>query len=187
MTSRLFVPAGLALALCSAAAWSAPMFGDQRPMSNYDSNGDGTVTMDEVQASRTAEFAAIDSNGDGYAGLAEFIAWGETQQAAQFNTLDTDQNGALSETEFVGSKTGRHATMASEIFKLADSDGSASLSPAEFQVLDPVSARAIQGFAHMDTDNDLKVSKTEYLTVPAGRGHGGGAGGPGGGRGGPGG
>lgn len=159
--------------LLVSAAVSAPAFARGGPKgppapSEFDANGDGTVTSEEILAARTEEFGKIDANSDGYITLAELQAWPAKKQAEKFASLDTDSSGGLSQTEFLSGKTGRAATLGAKVFKLADANGDSSLSLDEFNALAPPEAgRELFRLAALDTDDDGKISLAEYTAEPA--------------------
>ncbi|MCI4646440.1 MAG: EF-hand domain-containing protein [Hyphomonadaceae bacterium] len=72
-----------------------------------DTDGDGTVTRDEVEAVRVEKFSAADSNGDGTISVEEFTAAAEAREAERraerharmFERLDKDSDGTLSAAE----------------------------------------------------------------------------------------
>jgi hypothetical protein len=170
MFPRKSIIAGLLLA-SSATALPAfahgPRGGGPFP-SEYDANGDGTVTSEEIQAARAEEFAKIDANGDGYISLAELQAWPAKRQEEKFASLDADGSGSLSQAEFLGDKTGRAATLGAKVFKLADANGDGALSLDEFKALaPPEGGRELFHFAALDTDDDGKISAAEYTAAPA--------------------
>lgn len=160
--TRAFLLGSLLLAL-STPALAKP--GHFLPES-YDLDSDGKITKSEIRTARTTEFTAIDSNSDGYASLAELQTWLTAKQTSDFNSLDSDSSGALSQSEFVADSTDQRLAAATEVFKLADSNGDSTLSADEFKALHPVIHASIHQFVHLDSDRDLQISQTEYLTPP---------------------
>ncbi|NOS86965.1 MAG: hypothetical protein HOP34_00245 [Methylococcaceae bacterium] len=131
-----------------------------------DTNGDGKISADEWTAARTTEFTALDTDASGDLTLAEVEAGLAKRIADHFTSLDADSSAQLSLAEFVGSKTGKAATMATRVFDLADKDNTDSLSADEFTALAPGAGAAIHHFAHLDQDANNLVSKDEFLTPP---------------------
>lgn len=172
MLHRTSLGAALILALSASAALASPGAGPRFPAS-YDQDGNGRVTLAEIQAARTAEFTAIDTDNDGYASPAEAKAWLATRQTSDYTALDKDASGSVSQAEFVGSATGQALKGAKEAFALADTSGDSALSQDEFSALHPVLPEAVHLFLDLDADYDLQVSEDEYLTLPGPGGHGG--------------
>ena len=81
---------------------------DGEHMKAMDTNGDGDISKEEVQAFRATMFNAADANQDGALTLDEMVAHHETmeaqrkaeRQARMFEKLDTDANGTVSAAEF---------------------------------------------------------------------------------------
>ncbi|MDD1650627.1 MAG: EF-hand domain-containing protein, partial [Methylococcaceae bacterium] len=69
-------------------------------------------------------------------------------------------------TEFVNDKTERQAVLANNLFRIADSDASGSLSEEEFTALASLTVNPIFPFAAMDVDGDGQVSEEEFTTPP---------------------
>ncbi|MBR9806529.1 MAG: hypothetical protein GYB49_04820 [Alphaproteobacteria bacterium] len=77
-------------------------------MAQMDTNGDGDISKEEVEAFRAAKFAEIDTNADGQVSPDEMTAHHEAQRAQRrverearmFAKMDTDGDGAISAEEF---------------------------------------------------------------------------------------
>jgi len=76
-------------------------------LKQFDANGDGKISLEEIQSGRKAEAAALDANGDGKLSADELVA-GEMRQIqarvearvkARIEALDTDGDGMLSAAE----------------------------------------------------------------------------------------
>lgn len=136
---------------------------------DYDTNRDGTITQDEVQAGRALEFMGIDTDASGYLGVEEVQAWLEQQQSKQFDQLDIDHNGLLSPEEFVDARTGRALRIAKKTFKFTDTNTDGALSLSEYNVLKPVNLDLIRLFSVLDLDDDDQISQGEYLQAVSAR------------------
>lgn len=174
MHKHQFIKSVLTISLSIAIPLQAGAFQDP---TEFDSNGDGKVTAQEIQAGLSALFTKIDTTGDKYLSLAEIQAWRASEQVDRFNALDTDKSSTLSLAELQATGTQKQfpENITEEIFNLLDSDKNASLTWDEYAVLEPGKGQMIRHFARMDTDNDLQISETEFLTAPTP-----GQGGPGG-------
>ncbi len=132
-----------------------------------DTNADGRISVTEITAARTAEFAVINTTVADDVTFAEFSAYTTKQQTAKLTSLDTDNTGTLSLAEFtVGQTDANTVSVATEIFDLADSNDDKALSAAEFNVLLPNAGGAIHQFAMLDQNYDLVISQAEYLAAP---------------------
>jgi hypothetical protein len=133
--------AGLLLAIAAAPIVAQEMGGpggpdeDSRPMfEQFDADGDGSVTMEEVEAQRGARFAETDTNGDGAVSLEEFTARAAaraTERAtAMFERLDADGDGSLSRD--VLELHGPRGHMGERMFSGLDADEDGAVSEDEF-------------------------------------------------------
>ncbi len=88
----------LAMTLLSIGASSAFADGNhaQRWFDRLDTNKDGVISHDEVNARQAERFAKIDADGDGMISPAEYNARAE----AHFTRADTDGNGEITKDEF---------------------------------------------------------------------------------------
>lgn len=95
---------------------NGPMMADDAPLGGawpridlkqFDANGDGKISLDEIQSGRKAEAAALDANGDGKLSADELVAGEmrriqtgvEARVKARIAALDTDGDGMLSAAE----------------------------------------------------------------------------------------
>ncbi|MGY6215075.1 hypothetical protein ACW73L_07935 [Methylolobus aquaticus] len=131
-----------------------------------DTDGDGKISKAEIEAARGTEFKAADTDGDDSLTLAELKSWMARRVEDRFKALDTDGNGLVSPAELTSGKSGRRATMLSNLLKQGDLDGGGSLSLEEFRLLASSASKAGLFFAGMDANGDGKVSKAEYLAPP---------------------
>ncbi|WP_298921326.1 calcium-binding protein [uncultured Roseobacter sp.] len=95
-----------------------------------DSDGDGKVTLEEMQAHGAARLAKVDADGDGFLTLPEIEA-AASERAKQrasrmMDRLDADEDGKISAEELENS--GR----AERRFQRADKDGDGAVTKAEF-------------------------------------------------------
>jgi hypothetical protein len=104
---------------------------DSEHMKAVDTNGDGDISKEEIQAFRTTMFNAADADQDGALTLDEMTLHHDTMEAQR--------------------KAERQARM----FEKLDADGNGMVSAAEF------AARPMRGMERFDTDGDGTVSDEE--------------------------
>ena len=99
-----------------------------------DANGDGSISMEELQSATQAPFAEADADGDGSISREEMRSYLMDQQARRVEKMldrlisqwDENGDGAVSAEEFGGKRNpGR-------MFERLDSDGDGSISMEEF-------------------------------------------------------
>lgn len=153
---------GLSLA---AGAWGGP---------HHDHGPKLPLALDDVASRTTAVFEAADANGDGELTLEEFAAVklpghhrrhgppakGQRLQhddAELFDAMDKDADGMLSRDE--ASRDNRRAAarslMRQRAFASLDSDGSGTLSAAEF-------SKRLARLKQLDENQDGEISRDEF-------------------------
>lgn len=110
-----------------------PGAGGHGPKMNFqelDSNGDGQITQEEMDARATTRFSEADANGDGTLSKAELEAQGQKRMSDRISGMiarfDKDGDGALSQDEMPGPRR------AGRMFDHFDSDASGGISEQEF-------------------------------------------------------
>ncbi len=121
-----------------------------------DSNGDGVLSRDEEPRGRRRG-PSMDTNGDGSVDLNEFQAARPNMTADKFAEIDTNNDGLLSREERPRRKDHKGR---SERFAALDTDGSGGVSLGEMQAAK--SAKLGEQFARMDTDGNGEVSLEEH-------------------------
>jgi len=117
------------------------------------------VSADEGAGPREIEFSAVDTNGDGLLTMAELEAVG----AARFTAADTDGDGALSVEEIVALRdadaSARAERRASRMLNRLDENGDGVLQMEEMAETRPPLDRM---FERVDTDEDGAISEAEF-------------------------
>ena len=109
--------------------------GPQMNLEQVDINGDGNISLDEINADRSARFASADANGDGGLTLDEFTSAREAEREARqaermtkhFERLDADGDGIVTLAEqdaFAAERT-------EKMFQRVDSNDDGVISEAE--------------------------------------------------------
>ena len=135
-----------------------------------DTDGDGRISPEEMQAARLVEFNAIRGE-DYFVTLAEMATGQLNKAGARYTALNTDGTEGLTIAEFTAGKTGESAVTATNLFKIGDADGNSLLTLDEYKAFVAVAMSPILPFAAMDTNGDAKLSEAEFTTLPR---HGGG-------------
>ena len=131
-TLALLIP--LALALPASA--DQPKRGAM-DFSQMDQNGDGAITLEEMQAGPAAMFANADTNGDGNLSRDELIAAATLRAAGNIDRMltraDANGDGMLSTDELASMQEGRRETRMARMFERVDADENGSLSAEELE------------------------------------------------------
>ena len=109
--------------------------GPQMSLERLDANGDGNISLEEINAERTERFSSADANGDGGLTLEEFTAAREAEREERraermtkhFERLDADGDGVVTMAEqdaFAEERTER-------MFSRIDSNDDGVISEAE--------------------------------------------------------
>jgi Ca2+-binding EF-hand superfamily protein len=145
--NKLSIYAGLmVLSVTSAAALhAAPV--------KADADGNRVITKSEAMASADARFAKIDVNGDGTLNAADRTA----MVAKLFVIMDTDKNGAISQSEFMAAHEAGVERRADRRERRMVRIGASMREERQRDRL-----RAIAMMARADTNGDKSVTQAEY-------------------------
>ena len=109
-------------------------------------------------------FSTLDTDGDGSVTLAEMQARGD----ARFAEVDTDGDGGLSEAELTASANDRATDRVTRMLEEHDANGDGVLQPSEMpQRSDDRTARM---FEHVDADSDGAITEAEFEAAKDGMG-----------------
>jgi Ca2+-binding EF-hand superfamily protein len=106
----VMIPTALVL---PAVAQDGPPGGPRMVFEEMDLNGDGAVTLEEMEGARAARFAEADANGDGALDRDELLAAGAERMARGIDRMleraDADGDGAVTLEELADARPGRRA------------------------------------------------------------------------------
>jgi len=127
-TTFIITISSTALALTTMAAFANARGPD---FSTLDADGNGEVTMEEMQASAQGRFEQADTDGDGFLSQAELEAHSKARAADRaermISRMDKNDDGKLSPDEMT------HRRNPERFFKRMDKDNNGSISEAEFE------------------------------------------------------
>ena len=105
---KIFTLLTLACLAATSTTVLAGGHGKGKFMNFFDTNQDGTVTIDEFNDSAKARFKRIDSNNDGNVSEDEFRTYIKSRRAERkqqhFAKMDTDKDGQLTKDEYIAYK-----------------------------------------------------------------------------------
>jgi len=138
-------------------------------LAEYDSDGNGMISLAEMSAAKTASFNEGDSNSDSFLSWDEFVTLQANQHTkkieAHYNSIDTDNSGSVTLTEFNATYPRATTTQANNAFSLIAGDDS-TLSLAEFtDLMGAVNHKKVWRFVMMDSDADNQLSLDEYTAT----------------------
>ena len=104
-------------------------------IAQFDSNGDGQVTLEEIQAKRAADAAALDGDGDGMISKDELVAFElakeksriEARVNKRFEAQDSNGDGMLSAAELI------ERPLPTQLFERLDRNNDGAVSAQEMQ------------------------------------------------------
>lgn len=157
--ASLIAAGGSALVAQEAAKGEDRM---QERFTQMDTNGDGALSQEEIQASADARFAAMDADGDGFLTAEEMQAAAAARRADRgqrmLERLDADGNGSLSAQELAAMGEGKMGKRSDRMMQRMDANEDGKLSPEE--MAGRHSPERI--FEKLDADEDGSVSAEEF-------------------------
>ena len=124
------IAAGFTLIAADASAQGRPDF------ATLDANGDGQLTLEEMQAAGDVRFASADTNGDGILTEDELLATANERAAERvarmLERLDTIEDGGLSQREIEVAQR-RGGEISERMFNRIDADENGTVSAEEFE------------------------------------------------------
>lgn len=128
----------------------------------YDTDQDGVISQQEAQAvpALSDNFNRIDTNRSGGIDPNEFTAASANIADIQFNQVDLNGDGVISEREAAAMPASLYS-----MFDAVDADGDGNVSQVEYQA---ATVNLMQGldFNSLDTDNDGVISEMEADQSP---------------------
>jgi uncharacterized protein (DUF2141 family) len=155
--TRMALLAGLSTAMIATAV-SAQTFREHF-MTNWDSNSDGVVTLDEVKERRESMFLAFDANEDGYLDSEEQKALGEMRDTEQASMAEEgiQRPGGMGQGMGKGMGFGMNAQAGGMgQGRMIDTDGDGKFSRDEFVGMSQ------QWLARFDANGDGVISQDDF-------------------------
>lgn len=136
MQSKTMILSVLGAAMVASAGFAVAQgkggHGERPSFEEVDTNGDGKITRDEMQAHAATRFGEADSDGDGAISREEMIAQAmarvETRVDRMMGRMDADDDGKVSQAEMQKMRDKHMGRMIERM----DSDGDGTLTKEEF-------------------------------------------------------
>lgn len=135
-TQILMVAIVAGIILQAVPAMAQDMRGDRPDFATLDTDGDGALTLEELQGAAAAQFAKVDTDGDGLLSADELTAAraeaAEARVARMVERLDTNEDGGISLAELQVVRRGGDQ-MSERMFGRIDADDNGTISAEEFE------------------------------------------------------
>lgn len=136
MQSKTMILSVLGAAMVASAGFAVAQgkggHGERPSFEEVDTNGDGKITRDEMQAHAATRFGEADSDGDGAISRAEMLAKAmaraEKRVDRMMGRMDADDDGKVSQAEMQQMRDKHMGRMIERM----DTDGDGALSKEEF-------------------------------------------------------
>jgi Ca2+-binding EF-hand superfamily protein len=140
----------------------------QRGLGRADADADGRVSQAEFVTARTARLTEADANRDGQVTREEAQAAHQANRSERrgqmFARLDTDRNGAISQSEFDAARPER-AGRGGQRMQRQERRAGRAFAQGPVQI-EQARSRATQAFATLDADRDGYLSEIERQAAP---------------------
>lgn len=133
MNSKILMAALLSGVVLAAGAAQAEDHRERPDFATLDLNGDGFLSLEELQTQGEARFADVDTNGDGGLSADELIAAAgnrASERAARMIERHDDNSDGLLQ---IGEMPRRGGDRAEQMFDRVDADGDGVISLEEFE------------------------------------------------------
>lgn len=169
--SAVLVSVNVAAARGQMGGHTGPQNLMRAEFSELDANGDGGITMDEVQALGAARFAMLDTNASGTLDKDEVIAMISTgierRMGGKEHGAGNGEHARADRAERQAPDAARIAWMADGMMLRFDKDSDGFVSAEEMQ---PAADRLEKMFARLDSDSDGSISQAEFDAAKEGQG-----------------
>ena len=132
----LLIPVGLSLAGV-ASAQTGPQLQERPAFADLDTDGNGELTLEELENFGATRFAASDTDGDGALSRDELLSSSQERMQARadrmIERLDADEDGLISQEEMAAAREGRGRRSPERMFERVDADEDGVISQAEFE------------------------------------------------------
>lgn len=160
--TQIAVLALTCLMIPTASAQAGHGRGGSFGLLRHDANQDGQLTRQEFSEALQAQFAELDTNGDGTSTVEERKAARDARRAEgrgeRFAALDTDGDGQVSESEFAARPDRQQRRSG---FRGGRGSGPRGGMAAETLTFATFSERRLEAFEALDTDGDQVVNQAE--------------------------
>lgn len=129
MKTTILMATLLSGVVMTAAAAQGPGHQNRPDFATLDMDGDGGITLEEMQTHGQLRFEEADIDGDGALSVAEITAAAQARAARMLERLDADGDGLLQPSEMQARRGAGFARM----FERIDADGDGAITESEFE------------------------------------------------------
>lgn len=178
ITTLIFTTLTVPMAFAAQSSEQTQARYAQKLMQRFDSNQDGQITLDEVQAQRDMLFSQVDINSDSRLSLEEFAQLSQIRKKTRFNKIDTNDDASISLEEIITDRQNRLdeplkkslSQRLEQRFEGADTNGDYVLNFEEFTNFSKPSKtlhtqnRMAARFTQLDNDQNGLISRFEFIS-----------------------